>query len=112
MLPSHGVGATEANAYQRRSYIFSVLTMWTTGQVVPPRRHIRRRTMTWQTAWRTTFTKTLPIFVPYLLALLLFARAIVNSGDFYYCVVLTNVNIITNGVNCIYKILFTLVHSI
>ena len=47
----------------------------------------------------------LPICVPYLQALLLFARAIVNIGDFYYCVVLTTLNGIPNGVTCILKIL-------
>ena len=38
-------------------------------------------------------------------ALLLFERAIVNIGDFYYCVVLTILNVIPNGITCIYKIL-------
>ena len=38
-------------------------------------------------------------------ALLLFARPIVNIGDYYYCVVLTIINVIPNGVTCIYKIL-------
>ena len=63
--------------------------------------------MNWQTMrkWQTTFTKMLPVFVPYLQALLLFVRAIVNIGDFYYCVVLTIINVILNGITCIYKIL-------
>ena len=54
---------------------------------------------------RTTFPKMLTIFVPYLQALLLFARTIVNIGDFYYCVALTLLNVTPNGDICIYKIL-------
>ena len=42
-------------------------------------------------------------YAPCLQALLLFA--IVNIGDFYYCVVLTILNVIPNGITCIYKIL-------
>ena len=44
-------------------------------------------------------------YTPCLQALLLFARAIVNIGDFYYCVVLTILNVIPDGITCIYKIL-------
>ena len=44
-------------------------------------------------------------YAPRLRALLLFARPIVNIGDFYYCVVLTILNVIPNGITCIYKIL-------
>jgi hypothetical protein len=44
-------------------------------------------------------------YAPCLQALLLFERAIVNIGDFYYCVVLTVLFAIPNGVTCIYKIL-------
>ena len=40
-------------------------------------------------------------YAPCLRALLLFARPIVNIGDFYYCVVLTILNIIPNGITCI-----------
>ena len=40
-------------------------------------------------------------YAPCLQALLLFACAIVNIGDFYYCVVLTILNAIPNGVTCI-----------
>ena len=44
-------------------------------------------------------------YAPCVQALLWFARAIVNIGDFYYCVVLTILNVIPNGITCIYKIL-------
>ena len=44
-------------------------------------------------------------YAPSLQALLLFARPIVTIGDLYYCVVLTNLNVISNGITCIYKIL-------
>ena len=44
-------------------------------------------------------------YAPCLQALLLFARAIVNIGDFYYCIVLTIINVIPNGITCIYKII-------
>ena len=44
-------------------------------------------------------------YAPCLQAFLLFARPIVNIGDFYYCVVLTIINVILNGITCIYKIL-------
>ena len=44
-------------------------------------------------------------YAPCLQALLLFARAIVNIGDFYYCIVLTIRNVISNGITCIYKII-------
>ena len=69
--------------------------------------YTKRRATNWQTARKrqTTFTKMLPIFVPYLQALLLFARVIVNIGNFYYYVVLTILIVIPNGVTCIYKIL-------
>ena len=44
-------------------------------------------------------------YAPCLQALLLFACPIVNIGDFYYCVVLTILNGLPNGITCIYKIL-------
>ena len=44
-------------------------------------------------------------YAPYLQALFLFARAIVNIGDFYYCIVLTILNVIPNGITCIYEII-------
>ena len=44
-------------------------------------------------------------YAPCLRALLSFARPIVNIGDFYYCVVLTILNVIPNGITCIYKII-------
>ena len=44
-------------------------------------------------------------YAPCLRALLLFARPIINIGDFYYCVVLTILNVIPNGITCICKIL-------
>ena len=44
-------------------------------------------------------------YAPCLQALLLLARPIINIGDFYYCVVLTILNVIPNGITCIYKIL-------
>ena len=44
-------------------------------------------------------------YAPCLRALLLFAHPIVNIGDLYYCVVLTMLNVIPNGITCIYKIL-------
>ena len=44
-------------------------------------------------------------YAPCLRALMLFARPIVNIGEFYYCVVLTILNVIPNGITCIYKIL-------
>ena len=44
-------------------------------------------------------------YAPCLRALLLFARPIVNIWYFYYCVVLTILNVIPNGITCIYKIL-------
>ena len=44
-------------------------------------------------------------YAPCLRALFLFAHPIVNIGDFYYCVVLTILNVIPNGITCIYKIL-------
>ena len=40
-------------------------------------------------------------YAPSLRALLLFARPIVTIGDFYYCVVLTILNVIPNGIICI-----------
>ena len=40
-------------------------------------------------------------YAPCLQALFLFARPIVNIGDFYYCVVLTILNVIPNGISCI-----------
>ena len=44
-------------------------------------------------------------YAPCLRVLLLFARPIVTIGGFYYCVVLTILNVIPNGITCIYKIL-------
>ena len=44
-------------------------------------------------------------YAPCLRALLLFASPIVNIGDFYYCVVLTILNVIPDAITCIYKIL-------
>ena len=44
-------------------------------------------------------------YAPCLQALLLFAWPIVNIGDFYYCDILTILNVIPNGITCIYKIL-------
>ena len=65
------------------------------------RRTTKRRTMGKR---RSTFTMMLPILVPYLQALSLFARTIITVGYFYYCVVLTILNVIPNGVTCCHEI--------